>query len=170
MKYGTLLIIGLIIVSTLSLGCFGFGEGYVKQAQKMTSADYVIYQYKFFIEKYNSVRQLGSMIVNVQRDMTSFKTDHGSPKFWTRSENDAFEDLRFAKNSYVQQYNGFVTEYNSRMRDITTNQVWMKPQGFPESLELYIEGKHVINKDDNQSLTMPNEIPSPPPNWIPPQS
>lgn len=160
------LVISLIIFS----GCLGFGKGWVKQAQDMTSADYVIGQYKFFIEKYNAVRQLGSMIVTSQRNMEEFKKDHGNPKFWTMTENEAYEEIRFAENGYISQYNKFVTDYNNRMRDITTNQVWMKPQNFPEYLELYTKGKPVITQEGNQSLIMPNEIPSPPPNWVPPKT
>lgn len=168
MKRITLLIALIILLSAASLGCLGFGEGYVKQGQKMTSAEYVISQYKFFIEKYNAIRQVGSMIVTSQRGMESFKLDHGNPKFWTRTENDEYEDLRFKKDSYIQQYNLFAAEYNNRMRDITTNQVWMKPQNFPEEIDFYIEGKPVKVTEANQTLNMPNEIPSPPSGWIPP--
>lgn len=157
-----------VILSFISIGCLGFGEGYVSQAQKMTSADYVINQYKFFIEKYNAVRQIGSMIISVQRNMQEYKKDHGNPEFWTMTENDNYEELRFAKNGYISQYNLFATDYNNRMRDITTNQVWMKPQNFPENIPLYIEGKPIITEENNQIIVMPNEIPTAPPNWIPP--
>ena len=153
----------LLILVTVISGCFGFGEGYVKKTQEMTSADYVISQYKFFIEKYNAIRQVGSMIITAQRNMEEFKKDHGNPSVWTMSENQAYEDMRFMENGYISQYNKFVADYNSRMRDITTNQFWMKPQNFPESLELYIKGKPVVSEENN-SLIMPNEMPSPPPN------
>lgn len=166
-----IIIIGALIASFLLFsGCLGFGEGYVKQAQTMTSADYAIGQYKFFIEKYNAVRQTGSMIANNQRNMEAYKQDHGNPQFWTMTENENYEELRFAKNGYVQQYNKFVTDYNNRMRDITTNQIWMKPQNFPEYLDLYVEGRQIVTSEDNQSLFMPNEIPQAPPNWIPPRT
>lgn len=159
-----------LTLSILLSGCLGFGEGYVKQAQTMTSADYAISQYKFFIEKYNAVRQTGSMIITNQRNMESYKKDHGNPQFWTMTENDNYEELRFSTNGYIQQYNRFVSEYNSRMRDITTNQLWMKPQNYPESIDLYIEGKSLVTEEDNQTLFMPNEIPQAPPNWIPPNN
>lgn len=161
-------VIILLILLALS-GCLGFGEGYVKQAQKMTSAEYVIAQYKFFIEKYNAVRQMGSMILTNQRNMEEFKKDHGNPKFWTMAENEAYEELRFAENGYISQYNLFVTDYNNRMRDITTNQIWMKPKYFPESLDLYIKGRPQVTQENNETLVMPNEIPSPPPGWMPPE-
>lgn len=159
----------LIFLTFLS-GCLGFGKGWVKQAQDMTSADYAIGQYKFFIEKYNAVRQMGSMIVTNQRNMETYKQEHGNPQFWTMTENDNYEELRFAKNGYIQQYNKFVTDYNNRMRDITTDQIWMKPQNFPDYLELYVEGKPIVTQENNQSLVMPNELPQAPPNWIPPRT
>ncbi len=162
--------VAILLLIFASFGCLGFGEGYVKQAQKMTSADYAIYQYKFFIEKYNAVRQMGSMIITNQRNMEEFKKDHGNPTFWTMTENEAYEELRFAENGYISQYNKFVTDYNNRMRDITTNQFWMKPQNFPESLNLYIKGRPLVTQEDNQTLVMPNEIPTPPPGWMPPET
>jgi len=167
-KIAIFVVIGLILLSSISLGCLGFGEGYIKQAQKMTSAEYVITQYKFFIEKYNAVRQVGSMIVSVQRNMEEFKKDHGNPQFWTMTETESYEDLRFAKNGYISQYNLFATDYNNRMRDITTNQIWMKPQNFPENIPLYVEGRVIVTEENNQTIVMPNEIPTAPPNWMPP--
>jgi hypothetical protein len=164
----TVFVIGVILLSSISLGCLGFGEGYVSQAQKMTSAEYVIGQYKFFIEKYNAIRQMGSMIVTSQRNMEEFKKDHGSSEFWTMTETESYEDLRFAENGYISQYNLFATDYNNRMRDITTNQFWMKPTNFPDNLPLYIKGKAIITKEDNQEILMPNEIPSAPAGWMPP--
>lgn len=159
----------LIFLTFLS-GCLGFGKGWVKQAQDMTSADYVIGQYKFFIEKYNAVRQMGSMIITNQRNMEAYKQEHGNPQFWTMTENDNYEELRFAKNGYIQQYNKFVTDYNNRMRDVTTDQTWMKPRNFPDYLELYVEGKPIVTQENNQSLVMPNEIPQAPPDWVPPRT
>lgn len=169
MNKTTLAVIVLSLIIIFS-GCVGFGEGYVKKGQEMTSADYTISQYKFFIEKYNAVRQQGSMIVNAQRNIEDYRKQYGNPEFYTKTQSDNYEDLRFVKNSYVQQYNRFVTDYNNRMRDITTNQIWMKPQNFPEALELYHEGKSIVTEEDNQTLVLPNEIPSPPPNWIPPKT
>ncbi len=164
----TIFVIGAILLSSISLGCLGFGEGYVSQAQKMTSAEYVIGQYKFFIKKYNAVRQMGSMIITQQRNMEEFKKDHGSAEFWTMTETESYEDLRFVKNGYISQYNLFATDYNNRMRDITTNQFWMKPQNFPDNIPLYIEGKPIVTQEENQEIVMPNEIPTAPPNWVPP--
>lgn len=157
----------ILLVLSLS-GCMGFGEGYVKKAQEMTSADYVIGQYKFFIEKYNAVRQQGSNIVNAQRNMEAYEKQYGNPEFYTTTQANNYEDLRFSKTSFEQQYNLFVTQYNNRMRDITTNQIWMKPKGFPDYLELYVEGKPVISENESE-LVLPSEIPVPPPGWIPPK-
>jgi hypothetical protein len=166
-----ILIISVFLISLILLsGCLGFGEGYVKKAQEMTSADYVIGQYKFFIEKYNTVRQMGSMIVTGQRNMESYKKDHGNPQFWTMTENNNYEDLRFATNGYISQYNKFATDYNSRMRDITTNQKWMKPENFPDYIELYVEGRSVVTEENNQTLVQPNEVPQAPPDWVPPRT
>ncbi len=166
-----IIVVGILLSLVLIFsGCLGFGEGYVKKGQEMTSADYVIGQYKFFIEKYNAVRQQGSMIVNSQRNIEDYRLQYGNPEFYTKSVADNYEELRFVKNSYIQQYNRFVTDYNNRMRDITTNQFWMKPQNFPESLDLYIEGKPIITTENNQTLIMPNEMPTPPSGWIPPKT
>lgn len=160
----------ILLILLAASGCLGFGEGYVKKAQQMTSADYVIGQYKFFTEKYNAVRQMGSMITTNQRNMEEFKLDHGNPKFWTMTETESYEELRFVENGYISQYNKHVTEYNNRMRDITTNQIWMKPKHFPESLDLYIKDRPQITQEDNETLVMPSEIPSPPPGWMPPET
>jgi hypothetical protein len=62
---------------------------------------------------------------------------HPNPSTWTRTENNNYADIEFVKSGYEAQYNLFVGEYNSRMRDLTTNQVWMKPQNFPQELSLY---------------------------------
>ena len=164
---------GIIVGAVLLLlilfsGCLGFGTGFVEKAQEMTSADYVIGQYKFFIEKHNAVRQTGSMIVTSQRNMEEFKLDHGSAKFWTMTETESYEELRFVETGYISQYNKFVSEYNNRMRDITTNQIWMKPKHFPETLPLYVKGKPIVTEESDGELVMPNEIPTAPPSWVPP--
>lgn len=171
MSMKTKILISIFLIFSISLaGCLGFGEGYVKKGQEITSADYVISQYKFFIDKYNAIRQMGSQIVNAQRNIEDYRIQYGNPEFYTKTQADNYEELRFVKNSYIQQYNKFVTDYNSRMRDITTNQFWMKPQNFPEYVELYIEGKSLVTQETNETLVMPNEIPSPPPGWVPPKT
>ncbi|MCK5122848.1 MAG: hypothetical protein KAQ87_01730 [Candidatus Pacebacteria bacterium] len=161
------ILIFTLVLSSVS-GCLGFFEGYGEKAQEMTSADYVIAQYKFFIDKYNAIRQQGSMIANADVELEEFKLMHPDSQFWTRSENDIYADLRSNKRSYVMIYNRFVADYNSRMRDLTTNQPWMKPQGFPEELSSYIEGQPMVTEKNNQTLVMPSEIPQSPPGWVPP--
>lgn len=128
-------IIALLLVTVSSCGCLGFFEGYTKKAQEYTSADYSIDKYKFFIDKFNAIRSIGAQILVIQQEMDSYQTDY--PKPWGKTVADNYEELRFNKNGLVAQYNAFVGEYNSRMRDLTTNQAWMKPQNFPESLPLY---------------------------------
>lgn len=163
-------IVILLILSIFLSGCLGFGEGYIKKGQEMTSADYAAKQYQFFIDKYNSIRQMGSQIINAQRNIEDYRKQYGDPQFYTKTQADNYEELRFVKNSYIQQYNKFVTDYNSAMRDITRNQKWMKPVGFPEYIETYIEGKSIITTEDNSTLVMSNEIPQPPPDWVPPKT
>jgi hypothetical protein len=137
----TIFAISILLLTLLSLsltcGCLGFFEGYIPKAQEYTSADYSINQYKFFIDKYNMIRSMGAMIQNADGELVDFKSIHQNTNSWTRTENDNYEDLRFIKNGYIGQYNSFVSEYNSRMRDLTTNQAWMKPKNFPSSLQLY---------------------------------
>lgn len=162
--------IGIVLILIFSAGCLGFGEGYIKKAQEMTSADYATVQYKFFIEKYNSIRQMGSQIVNAQRNVEDYRKQYGDPQFYTKTQADNYEELRFVKNSYVQQYNKFVTDYNSRMRDITTNQRWMTPENFPKYVDLYTEGKSLVTQEENKELIVPNEIPVAPPDWVPPKT
>lgn len=132
-----LALIGLVIVSTGLCGCLGYFEGYDKKAQEFTSADYAIDHYKFFIDKYNTIRQIGAQLRNVDVRIKKFEDMHPNPSTWTRTENNNYADIEFVKSGYEAQYNLFVGEYNSRMRDLTTNQVWMKPQNFPQELSLY---------------------------------
>ena len=121
----------------MSCGCLGFFEGYTEKAQQYTSADYSISQYKFFIDKYNAIRSVGAMIQVQDLELTDFKQMHPNSATWTRTVSDNYEELRFNKNGYVSQYNLFVSEYNSRMRDLTSNQMWMKPDNFPAQLQQY---------------------------------
>ena len=127
----------LVMVLVSTCGCLGFFEGYTKKAQEYTSADYSITQYKFFIDKYNAIRGVGAMIRNQDADLEDFKHMHPNSALWSRTDSNNYEELRFNRNGYLSQYNLFVQEYNSRMRDLTTNQMWMKPQNFPESLQMY---------------------------------
>ena len=136
MKLIALLII-IAIMFTLSCGCLGFFEGYTEKAQHYTSADYSISQYKFFIDKYNAIRSIGAMIQVQDSNLEDFKQMHPKSETWTKTVSDNYEDLRFNKNGYIAQYNTFVSEYNSRMRDLTSNQVWMKPDNFPSQLQPY---------------------------------
>ena len=121
----------------MSCGCLGFFEGYTEKAQQYTSADYTITQYKFFSDKYNAIRSVGAMIQVQDLELTDFKQMHPNSATWTRTVSDNYEELRFNKNGYISQYNLFVSEYNSRMRDLTSNQVWMKPDNFPAQLQPY---------------------------------
>ncbi len=134
-----LIIFGIIIVivTIMSCGCLGFFEGYTEKAQQYTSADYSISQYKFFIDKYNAIRSVGTMIQVQDLELTDFKQMHPNSATWTRTVSDNYEELRFNKNGYVSQYNLFVSEYNSRMRDLTSNQMWMKPDNFQAQLQQY---------------------------------
>jgi hypothetical protein len=127
----------IIIVAIMSCGCLGFFEGYTEKAQQYTSADYTITQYKFFIDKYNAIRSVGAMIQVQDLELTDFKQMYPNSATWTRTVSDNYEELRFNKNGYVSQYNLFVSEYNSRMRDLTSNQMWMKPDNFPVQLQQY---------------------------------
>jgi len=137
-----LLLFGMVvlIVAVSSCGCLGFFEGYTEKAQEYTSADYSIGQYKFFIDKYNAIRSVGAMIQNVDSDLEDFKSMHPDSSSWSRTDSNNYEDLRFTRTGYIGQYNSFVQEYNSRMRDLTTNQAWMKPQNFPERLDMFSPG------------------------------
>ena len=138
-----IIIVGILIVGSQIInlftggGFFGFFTGYREKAQEYTSADYAIEHYKFFIDKYNAIRQMGSMISNSEADIDEFKEMHPDPSTWTRTENEQYSELTFVRNGYVQQYDKFVTDYNARMRDLTTNQMWMKPQNYPASIPLY---------------------------------
>jgi hypothetical protein len=130
-------IVGVLIIGVSSCGCLGFFTGYTEKAQEFTSADYSISQYKFFIDKYNAIRSMGAMIQNIEADLEDFKELHPASASWSRTESNNYEDLRFTRTGYIAQYNGFVQEYNARMRDLTTNQMWMKPQNFPDRLEMF---------------------------------
>ena len=164
----SLAFISLIAVLVAGSGCLGFFEGYIGSAQKMSSADYAISQYKFFIDKYNTIRQMGSQIFNAQSSIDEFKSMHPSPEFWSRTENDNFQQLSFTRDGYIQQYNKFVADYNSRMRDVTTNQAWMKPTDYPPYLDSYLKDSAVTAS--SPPLLVPSTIPSAPSGWEPPAS
>lgn len=159
-----IVIVAIIAAVVSSAGCFGFFEGYGEKAQEMTSADYAIGQYKFFIDKYNAIRQMGTQIENAELDIDDYKDLHPNPEFWTRTENDNHEELRFVRTGYIQQYNKFIADYNARMRDITTNQFWMKPQNYPESLKMYSRAS-TINEQNSLPLLMPSTVPQAPAGW-----
>lgn len=139
----------------LSAGCLGFFSGYVKKGQEYTSADYSVNQYKFFIDKYNAIRQMGSMILNEESKMASFKEMYPKPESWDWKTREMYEEHEFRQNGYVQQYNKFVADYNSRMRDLTTSQMWMKPQNYPPELQPYVPGS-VITLENSEALELPN--------------
>jgi len=145
-----LLALGVCIVSTC--GCLGFFSGYTEKAQEYTSADYSIEQYKFFIDKYNAIRQMGAMIKNQNSQMEEFTAMYNDPKTWSRTQQENFEELRFTRNGYIQQYNKLAADYNARMRDLTTNQMWMKPQNYPSSIDLYSDGKFITTNDEPLEL------------------
>lgn len=145
----------LTAIAILSSGCLGFFSGYTEKAQEYTSADYSISQYKFFIEKYNAVRQMGSQILNADREIFSYKEMYPKPENWDWKTKEGYEDIVFARNGYIQQYNKFVSDYNSRMRDLTTNQAWMKPQNFPSELQFYTPGS-IITLENSKELSIPN--------------
>lgn len=145
----------LIAILLISSGCLGFFSGYTEKAQEYTSADYSITQYKFFIDKYNAVRQMGSQILNADREISSFKEMHPNPEKWDWKTSELYENHVFVRNGYIQQYNKFVSDYNSRMRDLTTNQGWMKPQDFPAELQPYTPGS-VIALENSKELLIPN--------------
>lgn len=67
------------------------------------------------------------------------------------------EGYVFKRDGYIQQYNKFVADYNSRMRDLTTSQVWMKPENYPEYIEDYdlSDSDRAITKD-KEELKLPN--------------
>jgi len=150
-----LLIAGLVATTVLSAGCMGFFQGYTEKTQKYTSADYSIDNYKFFIDKYNAIRAIGSQILNAENEMASFEKMHPNPEHWNYKTTEMYENLRFVRTGYIQQYNKFVSEYNSRMRDLTTNQVWMKPQNYPSELQPYTPGS-VITLENSHELSLPN--------------
>lgn len=87
------------------------------------------------------------MIKSSDSELEDFKLMHPGSETWTRTISNNYEDLRFNRNGYVAQYNSLVGEYNSRMRDLTTNQRWMKPDNFPEKLDLYVTGKSLTSAD-----------------------
>ncbi|MFA5087194.1 MAG: hypothetical protein WC470_02755 [Candidatus Paceibacterota bacterium] len=149
-----LIVIALIGVTTLSCGCMGFFSGYPEAGQKITSADYSVAQYKFFIEKHNSVRQMGSQILNADESVAAFEKMYPSPSTWDWKTKEMYDDRIFIRNGYIQQYNKFVSDYNSRMRDLTTNQMWMKPQNFPSELQPYVPGS-IITLQNSQELITP---------------
>lgn len=163
---GVIVVLAVVLVAS-SAGCFGFFEGYTEKAQEMTSADYAIAQYKFFINKYNSIRQIGTQIENAQLTIDDYLAMHPSPEFWTRTENDNYQQLTFVRDGYIQQYNKFIADYNARMRDITTNQVWMKPQDYPPELAMYLRQSAITN-ENSLPLAMPATIPEAPEGWRPP--
>ncbi|HNP79686.1 MAG TPA: hypothetical protein PKI00_02460 [Candidatus Pacearchaeota archaeon] len=150
-----LLMVTLIAAAMLSSGCLGFFSGYGKKAQEYTSADYSISQYKFFIDKYNAVRQMGSQILNADREISNFEKMYPNPSTWDWKTKEMYEDHLFVRNGYIQQYNKFVSDYNSRMRDLTTNQMWMKPQNFPSELQYYTPDS-VITLQNSEELIIPN--------------
>lgn len=145
----------LIAVMACSAGCMGFFSGYTEKAQEYTSADYAITQYKFFIDKYNAIRQMGSQILNMDQEIASFEKMHPNSKEWDWKTTDAYENKLFVRRGYIQQYDKFVSDYNSRMRDLTTNQKWMKPQNFPDSLPYYLPDS-VITLESSKELSLPN--------------
>jgi len=151
----TLLIIFLAGLAILSSGCLGFFSGYTEKAQEYTSAEYSVNQYKFFINKYNAVRQMGSQILNVDKEISTFKEMYPDPETWDWKTKDMYENHLFVRNGYIQQYNKFVSDYNSRMRDLTTSQSWMKPQNFPSELPFYTPGS-VITIENSKELSLPN--------------
>lgn len=161
------ILVFVIVAATSSAGCFGFFEGYTEAAQEMTSAEYAIGQYKFFIDKYNAIRQLGTQIANAQLTADDYMAMHPNPQFWTRTENDNYQQLTFVRDGYIQQYNKFVADYNARMRDITTNQIWMKPRDYPSELNMYMRQSSITN-ENTLPLTMPSTIPEAPEGWKPP--
>ena len=163
---GTIVMLAVVLVAS-SAGCFGFFEGYTEKAQEMTSADYVIGQYKFFIDKYNAIRQLGTQVENAQLTIDDYLVMHPSPQFWTRTENDNHQQLTFVRDGYIQQYNKFIADYNARMRDIATNQVWMKPQDYPSELSMYLRQSGITN-ENSLPLVMPSEMPEASAGWKPP--
>lgn len=145
----------LIVVLIISTGCLGFFSGYTEKTQEYTSADYSITQYKFFIDKYNAVRQMGSQILNANSEISSFKEMHPNPEKWDWKTSELYENHVFVRNGYIQQYNKFVSDYNSRMRDLTTNQRWMKPQDFPTELQPYTPDS-VISLENSKELLIPS--------------
>ncbi|MFZ3057886.1 MAG: hypothetical protein WA092_02455 [Minisyncoccales bacterium] len=145
----------LIAILIISTGCLGFFSGYTEKAQEYTSADYSIAQYKFFIDKYNAVRQMGSQILNADREISSFKEMYPQPEKWDWKTKEMYEEHLFVRNGYIQQYNKFVSDYNSRMRDLTTNQGWMKPQDFPSELQPYTPDS-TITLENSKELLIPN--------------
>jgi hypothetical protein len=159
----------LVLVVLLGSGCAGFGSGYAEKAQVMTSEQYSEAQYKAFINDYNSIRMAGANIMSAQSDREMYLEQHGNPEFYTSTQEDNYQELLFYENSYILQYNGFVTNYNNRMRDITTNQMWMKPQNYPDSIDLYVKGRLVVNSNDNPELVIPNQMPRAPDGWVPPE-
>ncbi|MDD3408893.1 MAG: hypothetical protein PHX85_04600 [Methanobacteriaceae archaeon] len=151
-----LIVIAIIIgIFVCSSGCLGFFSGYVEEAQEMTSADYSISQYKFFIDKYNAVRQIGSQILNADDEINSFKEMYPDPARWDWKTKEMYQDLTFVRSGYIQQYNKFVSDYNSRMRDLTTNQKWMKPQNYPAELQFYTPDS-LITLENNRELLIPS--------------
>lgn len=148
-----LAILTMVLVS--SAGCLGYFSGYSEKAQEYTSADYSIAQYKFFIDKYNAIRQMGSQILNVDQEIVSFEKMHPNPEKWDWKTTELYENKIFVRRSYIQQYDKFVSDYNSRMRDLTTNQKWMRPQNFPESLPYYLPDS-VITLESSKELSLPN--------------
>jgi len=148
-------IAALTVFVILSSGCLGFFSGYTEKAQEYTSADYSITQYKFFINKYNAIRQMGSNILNANDDISSFEKLYGDPASWDWKTREMYEDRVFVRKGYEQQYNKFVSDYNARMRDLTTSQMWMKPQNFPSELQFYAPGS-VITLENSKELSIPN--------------
>ena len=154
-KQVVILLIALIVLAVSSAGCLGFFSGYTEKAQEYTSADYTINQYKFFIDKYNTIRQMGSQILNANQEIAVFEKMHPNPEKWDWKTTDAYENKIFIRRGYIQQYDKFVSDYNSRMRDLTTNQKWMRPQNFPESLPYYLPDS-VITLGGSKELLLPN--------------
>jgi hypothetical protein len=133
-----------VLIILLSAGCLGYGEGYTDKAKEYTSADYTISTYQKFIDKYNSICNVGSSIDEYQLQIQDFD-NRTRDQALSYSESNERSQLVSIKSGYVAQYNRLASEYNTMTMDKTKD--WLKIASLPERVDSYSDGKHLTNND-----------------------
>jgi gas vesicle protein len=103
--------------------------------EKTLDADNVLHNYEMFKDLYNGAKQQAMNIQNSETAIQTLKDTYGEASTWTEDIRDEYNFQAQTLESYKQQYQRTVSDYNSNASKLNRN--LFKDKNLPEELPLY---------------------------------